>query len=147
MPATPDSGTAPRTPVAAAPETLLGFDFGLKKIGVALGNTLTGQARPLCILRPVTRQQRFEQVAGLLQAWQPERVIVGLPLTLTGDEQPASAHSRRFARQLEGRFRVPVELVDERGSSLEAQHILGTHADDDAVAAAVILQRWLDRAC
>ncbi|MFA5662957.1 Holliday junction resolvase RuvX [Castellaniella sp.] len=140
----PEPGAGPGVP--APPEVLLGFDFGLKKIGVALGNTLTAHARPLCILRPLTRQQRFDQIAHLLQAWQPDRVIVGLPLTLAGEEQPASGHSRRFARQLEGRFRVPVELVDERGSSLEAQGILGTHADDDAMAAAVILQRWLDRA-
>ncbi|WP_066455003.1 Holliday junction resolvase RuvX [Castellaniella caeni] len=126
-------------------EVLLAFDFGLKKIGVALGNTLTGQARPLVILTPATRQLRFAQVAALLAEWQPDRIIVGLPLTLDGGEQPASQHSRRFARQLEGRFHLPVELVDERGSSLEAQRILGTHAADDAVAAAVILQRYLDQ--
>lgn len=126
-------------------EVLLAFDFGLKKIGVALGNTLTGQARPLCILHAATRQQRFDQVAALLTEWQPDRVVVGLPLTLDGGEQPASQHSRRFAHQIEGRFRLRVELVDERGSSLEAQRILGSHAPDDAMAAAVILQRYLDR--
>ena len=125
-------------------QTLLAFDFGLKKIGVALGNTLTNQARPLCILTPVTREQRFAQVGALLAEWQPDCVIVGLPLTLDGNEQPASQHSRRFAHQIEGRFRVRVRLVDERGSSLEAQQILGTHAADDAMAAAVILQRYLD---
>ncbi len=125
-------------------QTLLAFDFGLKKIGVALGNTLTNQARPLCILTPATREQRFAQVGALLAEWQPDRVIVGLPLTSDGGEQPASGHSRRFAHQLEGRFRVRVVLVDERGSSLEAQRILGAHAPDDAVAAAVILQRYLD---
>lgn len=125
-------------------QTLLAFDYGLKKIGVALGNTLTNQARPLCILTPATREQRFAQVGALLAEWQPDRVVVGLPLTLDGDEQPASRHSRRFAHQLEGCFRVRVELVDERGSSLEAQRILGSHAPDDAMAAAVILQRYLD---
>ncbi|HEX2518919.1 MAG TPA: Holliday junction resolvase RuvX, partial [Castellaniella sp.] len=124
--------------------TLLAFDFGLKKIGVAIGNTLTAQARPLCILRSATRDQRFAQIGPLLAQWQPDAVVVGLPLTLDGDEQPASRQSRRFARQLEGRYRVPVLLVDERGSSLEAQHILGSNAPDDAVAAAVILQRYLD---
>jgi putative Holliday junction resolvase len=126
-------------------EVLLAFDFGLKKIGVALGNTLTSSARPLCILTPSTRDQRFAQVGALLAEWRPDRVVVGLPLTLDGGEQPASQHSRRFAHQLEGRFGVRVELVDERGSSLEAQRILGTHAADDAVAAAVILQRYLDQ--
>lgn len=129
----------------AGEQTLLAFDFGLKKIGVAIGNTLTAQARPLCILRPATSAQRFAQVEALLAQWQPDAVVVGLPLTLDGGEQPASQQSRRFARQLEGRYRVSVLLVDERGSSLEAQHILGSGAqDDDAVAAAVILQRYLD---
>lgn len=125
-------------------EVLLAFDFGLKKIGVALGNTLTAQARPLCILTPGTRAQRFAQVRALLDEWRPDRVVVGLPLTLDGEEQPASQQSRRFAHQLEGRFRVRVVLVDERGSSMEAQRILGSHAPDDAMAAAVILQRYLD---
>jgi putative Holliday junction resolvase len=128
----------------ACERTLLAFDFGLKKIGVAIGNTLTAQARPLCILRSATRDQRFAQIGPLLAQWQPDAVVVGLPLTLDGNEQPASQQSRRFARQLEGRYRVPVLLVDERGSSLEAQHILGSNAPDDAVAAAVILQRYLD---
>lgn len=125
-------------------ETLLAFDFGTRKIGVALGNTLTGQARPLRILTPATREQRFAQVGALLDEWRPDRVVVGLPLTLDGAEQPASRQSRRFANQLHGRFGVTVELVDERGSSLEAQQILGSHAEDDAMAACVILQRYLD---
>ena len=125
-------------------ETLLAFDYGTKRIGVAIGNTLTLQARPLHILSPVTREQRFAQIADLLNEWQPDRVIVGLPLTLDGQEQYASLRCRRFANQLHGRFGLKVELVDERGSSMEAQQILGTNAADDAVAASVILQRYLD---
>jgi len=126
------------------PQTLLAFDYGLKRIGVALGNTLTGAARPLCILTPTTRVQRFDQIARLLQEWEPERVVVGLPYATDGSEQYATLRARRFAQQLHGRFGVAVDLVDERGSSVEAQQILGTHAPDDAVAAAVILQRYLD---
>ncbi len=125
-------------------ETLLAFDYGTKKIGVAIGNTLTRQARPLEILTPTTRQQRFSAIGRLLAEWQPERVIVGLPLTMEGAEQYASLRCRRFAHQLHGRFGLMVELVDERGSSLEAQDILGSNAADDAVAAAVILQRYFD---
>lgn len=125
-------------------ETLLAFDYGLKKIGVALGNTLTRQARPLRILTPVTRQQRFEAIAALLDEWQPDRVVVGLPLTTEGGEQEHSVRCRRFANQLHGRFGVVTELVDERGSSMEAQLALGTNEDDDAMAAAIILQRYLD---
>lgn len=124
--------------------TLLCFDYGLKKIGVAIGNTLTCQARPLTILRPITKTQRFEQIEMLLNEWQPDAVVVGLPLTAEGQEQYASLRCRRFANQLHGRYGLEVYLVDERGSSLEAQDILATNADDDAVAAAVILQRWFD---
>lgn len=125
-------------------ETLLAFDYGSKKIGVAIGNTLTGQARPLKIITSTTRDQRFGALAELLREWEPARVVVGLPLTLDGGEQPASVRCRRFANQLRGRFGIIVELVDERGSSVEAQELLGSHAADDAMAAAVILQRYLD---
>lgn len=124
--------------------TLLAFDYGTKKIGVAIGNTLTRQARPLTIVQSVTRQQRFQAIEQLLQQWAPDKVVVGLPLTLDNQEQYASLQARRFANQLHGRFGVHVELVDERGSSMEAQEIIGTNAPDDAVAAAVTLQRYLD---
>ena len=123
-------------------QTLLAFDYGLKKIGVALGNTLTRQARPYTILRPVTREQRFAAIEALLKEWQPDRVVVGLPLTLDGGEQYASLRCRRFANQLHGRYGVAVDLVDERGSSMEAQELLGNNDDDDAMAACVILQRY-----
>ncbi|WP_459616846.1 Holliday junction resolvase RuvX [Bordetella sp. 2513F-2] len=125
-------------------ETLLAFDYGEKKIGIAIGNTLTRQARPLEIIVSETRAGRFGRIAALLAEWQPQRVVVGLPLTAEGGEQLASVRARRFANQLHGRFGLRVELVDERGSSLEAQQLLGTNAADDAVAAAVILQRYLD---
>jgi putative Holliday junction resolvase len=125
-------------------ETLLAFDYGTKKIGVAIGNTLTRQARPLDILMPLTREQRFAAITRLLSQWQPDRVVVGLPLTSDGGEQYSTTRCRRFANQLRGRFGLVVELVDERGSSMEAQAHLGTNAVDDAVAAAVILQRYLD---
>jgi putative Holliday junction resolvase len=125
-------------------ETLLAFDFGEKKIGIAIGNTLTRQARPLEIIFSEIREARFGRIAALLQEWQPQRVVVGLALDADGAEQPATARCRRFANQLHGRFGIAVELVDERGSSMEAQRLLGTHAADDAMAAAVILQRYLD---
>lgn len=125
-------------------ETLLAFDYGLKKIGVAVGNTLTRQARPLQILTPVTRDQRFAAIGALLTEWQPDRVVVGLPLALDGSEQYHSLRCRRFANQLHGRFGVITELVDERGSSMEAQSELRNNNPDDAVAAAIILQRYFD---
>ena len=124
-------------------ETLLAFDYGAKKLGVAMGNTLLKQARPLEIILEATRDGRFARIEALLKRWQPERLVVGLALATDGGEQYASQHCRRFARQLEGRFGVPVVLVDERGASVEAQKITG-HEPDDAVAAAIILQRYFD---
>lgn len=129
---------------AGPQETLLAFDYGLKKIGVAIGNTLIRQARPLEVLRPETREQRFRAIGELLERWEPDRVVVGLPLTTEGGEQYASLRCRRFANQLHGRYGLAVELVDERGTSVEAQALLGNNDDDDAVAAALILQRYLD---
>jgi len=124
-------------------ETLLAFDYGAKKLGVALGNTLLKQARPLEIILEATRVGRFARIEALLEQWQPERLVVGLALATDGSEQYASQHCRRFARQLEGRFGLPVVLVDERGSSLQAQKMTGNDPDD-AVAAAIILQRYFD---
>lgn len=125
-------------------QTLLAFDYGTRKIGVAIGNTLTRHARPLDIIMPGTRQRRFALIEELLRRWEPEMVVVGLPLAADGSDQYTTLQARRFANQLRGRFGVTVQMVDERGSSMEAQDILGTHAPDDAVAAAVILQRYLD---
>ncbi|MVW73383.1 MULTISPECIES: Holliday junction resolvase RuvX [unclassified Bordetella] len=125
-------------------ETLLAFDFGEKKIGIAIGNTLTRQARPLEIIFSEERAVRFGRIAALLEEWHPQRVVVGLALASDGGDQPATARCRRFANQLNGRFGLDVVLVDERGSSMEAQELLGTNAPDDAMAAAVILQRYLD---
>ena len=95
---------------------------------MAIGNTLTRQARPLEIIFGEVREARFGRIAALLQEWQPRRVVVGLALDSDGGEQPATARCRRFANQLRGRYGVAVELVDERGSSMEAQRLLGTHA-------------------
>ncbi len=125
-------------------ETLLAFDYGTRKLGVALGNTLVREARALEIVLAATREGRFARIAELIDAWQPDRLIVGLSLAPDGGEQHASLQGRRFANQLAGRHGLPVVLVDERGSSMQAQERLGSHADDDAVAAAIILQRYLD---
>jgi len=124
-------------------ETLLAFDYGAKKLGVALGNTLLKQARALDLILEPTRVGRFARITALIDTWRPERIVIGLALATDGSEQYASQHCRRFARQLEGRYGIPVVLVDERGSSVEAQEITG-HAPDDAVAAAIILQRYFD---
>ncbi|CAM4311631.1 Putative pre-16S rRNA nuclease [Kerstersia similis] len=128
----------------AGEAALLAFDFGLRKLGVGLGNTITGSARPLEIIRAQTRSERFQRIETLIESWRPASLIVGLSLDESGAEQHASLQGRRFANQLHGRFGLPVILVDERGSSMEAQRRLGTNDDDDAMAAAIILERYLD---
>lgn len=123
--------------------TVLAFDYGTQRLGVALGNTLLRSARPLEIISTPERVRRFARIEELIVMWQPDLLVVGLPLTEDGGDQLATRQSRRFANQLTGRFALPVTLVDERGSSLEAQQIVG-NAPDDAVAAAIILQRYFD---
>lgn len=133
---------------AAAPETLLGFDFGVRRIGVALGNTLTGDARALAIVDAVPVDRRFERIAALLREWGPARLVVGRPLDEDGSVTETTRRADRFANQLHGRFGLPVERVDERFSSREAQAIIasagGRPQDEDGVAAAVILSQYLD---
>jgi putative Holliday junction resolvase len=123
--------------------TLLAFDYGVARIGVALGNTIIGNARPLEIINSPEKAKRFARIEELVVQWQPQAIVVGLPLTPDGGEQIASRQARRFANQLIGRLGLPVFLVDERDSSLEAQAVVG-NAPDDAVAAAIILQRYFD---
>ena len=89
-------------------QTLLAFDFGLRKVGVALGNTLLRQAQPLEIIDTEVKVRRFERIDALLAIWQPQKLVVGLPLALDGGEQPASRQARRFAGQLAARTGLPV---------------------------------------
>lgn len=124
-------------------ETLLAFDYGAKKLGVAIGNSLLKRARPLDIILEQTRIGRFDRVEKLIQTWRPDRIVVGLALEPDGSEHYPAGHCRRFGRQIEGRFGIPVVMVDERGSSVEAQKITGND-HDDAQAAAIILQRYFD---
>jgi putative Holliday junction resolvase len=121
---------------------------------VAIGNTLTGDARPLAIVEAVPVDRRFERIAALLRDWQPQRLVVGRPLDEDGRATETTRLADRFATPLNGRFCLPVERVDERFSSREAQAIIADRRqsgqarrgpiEDDAVAAAVILEQYLD---
>lgn len=123
-------------------ETVLGFDFGLKRIGVAVGNTLVRQAQPLTIIRAATNDEKFAAIADLMQQWQPALCIVGLPRHPDGAEHEMTVRCRRFANQLHGRFDVATVLVDERYSSAVISHQRGDLIDDQA--AAIILQQYFD---
>jgi putative holliday junction resolvase len=133
----------------SAHQTLLAFDFGLQRTGVAVGNTLSGGARPLTTIVAEENVKRFAAIEGLIAEWNPDRLLVGLPLASDGAETGMSKRARRFGNQLHGRFGLPVEFADERYSSAVAEDALKpTRADKgkiDAAAAAVILQAWLDK--
>lgn len=136
-------GKRPTQPV----QTLLGFDFGSRRIGVAVGQRITGTASALTTLAARDGQPDWTQVAKLLETWRPEALVVGLPLQLDGSRSDVTEAAERFARRLEGRFRLPVYLYDERLSSHAAEHWGGEHSRRDSldeVAAQIILQDWLD---
>lgn len=131
---------------------VLAFDFGTQRIGVAVGEALLGQARPLTVIDTAANDERFAAIARLIAEWQPTLLLVGLPLGMDGTEHDMSARCRRFAHQLEGRFRLPVELVDERLSSAAADTRLAARGMGwrarkeqlDAEAAAILLQNFFD---
>ena len=131
------------------PKRLLGFDYGLKQIGVASGQTLTSSATGLTILKAVDGIPNWSQVEKLLTEWNPDLVVVGLPLNMDDSESELSGRARKFARRLQGRFAVEVEMVDERLTSREAKSMGREQGNQDLtkidhVAAALILQSWLD---
>lgn len=136
-----------------SPQIVLAFDFGTRRIGVASGDTLTRTARPL---RTIERKQQIPWTLfdALLREYLPSRLIVGIPYNVDGTDTLLTAACVAFARELESRSQLPVELVDERYSSKEAERELQlarqsglksrrvTHADVDMVAAKLILERW-----
>jgi len=131
-----------------AEATLLAFDYGEKRIGVALGNVLTHSARALTVIQNRNRDYRFEAIGELLREWQPDRLVVGLPSHPDGTPHAMTQLAKRFGNQLNGRFNLPVAWVDERYSSVDAEARLRERGDDksqlDAEAACVILQQYLD---
>lgn len=130
----------PAFPDVMVDEVVLGFDFGERRTGIAIANTVTRQARPLTTIEAATGTARWSAVQRLVAEWHPARFVVGIPRHPDGTAHAMTARCERFARQLEGRFGRPVARVDERYSSAVA----GRVADVDAEAAAVILQQWLN---
>lgn len=128
--------------------TLLAFDYGEKRIGVAIGNVLTRQARALVVVPNRNREFRFEAVGKLIGEWKPEALVVGLPCHPDGTPHEMTQLAKRFGNQLNGRFNLPVDWVDERYSSVAADLDMrekGAAAQmRDAEAACIILQQYLD---
>lgn len=137
---------APLAKTAMTAQTLLGFDFGTRRIGVAVGQRVTGTSRALTTLTAREGQPDWAQVEQLIATWRPDALVVGLPLALDGSRSEVTAAAERFARRLHGRFRLPVHMQDERLSSYAAEQLTeGSRRDRlDATAARIILQDWLD---
>jgi putative Holliday junction resolvase len=132
-----------------ADATILAFDFGTRRIGVAVGNTLTRIAHPLATLDARDAASRLASIAALCNEWRPARLVVGLPVHADGTPHAITARARRFATELGQHFAVPVTLVDERWTSESARDRLAGagrsgRARRDEVAAQIILQAWFD---
>ncbi len=134
------STTAVVTLVPATQQSFLALDFGLKRTGVAVGNRLLRQAQPQPTIR-AEGDARFERIAERLKEWQPDALVVGVPFHPDGAPHENTARAQKFARQLRGRFGLPVYEVDERYSTTEALAVGA--ADADAGAACVILEQFL----
>lgn len=132
--------------------TLLAFDFGTRRIGIAVGNTISGTARPLATIDDVRNEVRFARIGELMEEWCPVALVVGLPCHEDGSPHGLTVLSRRFANRLKGRFGLPVLLLDERYTSVAASAALdeaGVHGRKqkallDQYAAQQILQAYLD---
>lgn len=132
--------------------TVMAFDFGEKRIGVATGETMLKVAYPLTTINAEENEVKFSQIAQLIQEWRPALIVVGLPMHMDGESHLLTQLSKKFAQRLEGRFNLPVVMVDERLSSVEAAQNLSAagikgikqKAMLDAVAAQSILQSYFD---
>lgn len=137
--------------MTANTQRYLCFDFGLKRFGVAHGNSLLGKGSELPPLPARDGIPNWEQIETLIKEWRPNAVIVGLPLNMDGSESDMSARARKFGKRIHGRFHLPVHMMDERLSSFEAKQAVreefgatdfGEHSVDGA-AACLILESWL----
>jgi putative Holliday junction resolvase len=137
--------------MAATLKLLLGFDYGTKQIGVAVGQAITRQARELCILKAQNGVPDWQKVEALIREWQPDAIVVGLPLNMDGTPSAMSERAEKFARRLHGRFNITVHTHDERLTTYEAkgQRLRQGQRDGyrdnpvDALAAALLLEGWL----
>ena len=134
---------------ASNSQTLLGFDYGRRRIGVAVGQRLTRSATPLSTVRARDGKPDWPAVSRLIEEWKPGALVVGIPYHMDGAEQDMTHAARRFCRQLEGRYRLPVHQAEERLSSWVVESRLSAReqatTDIDAMSAQVILQDWLQQ--
>lgn len=123
--------------------TVIGFDFGLKRIGVAIGQTITQTATPEAIVKSKDGKPDWQHISQLFEKWQPTAIVVGLPMRLDGTEQALTQPARKFGQRLSGRYHRPVFYIEEQLSSIEAENrnLNRDHIDDHA--AQILLENWL----
>jgi len=129
-------------------QTLLGFDFGKQRIGVAVGQSITGTATALCTITARQGKPDWDRISALIDQWQPAELVVGLPLHDDGSDSDISKDVRRFVKQLHGRYQRPVHTMNERLSTHAAREYMQESPGKqelDAVAAMIILQNWLEQ--
>jgi putative Holliday junction resolvase len=132
-----------------ASQPLLGFDYGRRRIGVAVGPRLTRSAPPLTTVRARDGKPDWSAITRLIEEWKPDALVVGIPYHMDGTEQDMTHAAKKFCRQLEGRYRLPVHQAEERLSSWVVESRLSAreqaNTDIDAMSAQVILQDWLQQ--
>jgi putative Holliday junction resolvase len=124
------------------PVMVMAFDYGTRRVGVAVGNSITRAGQALKTITAVNADALFQEIARLLIEWQPNQLVVGLPTHPDGAEHEMTAKSRRFGNQLQGRFNLPVNWVDERYSSVVLEGDADMHDNLDAHSAALILEQY-----
>ena len=136
--------------------TVIAFDFGLKRTGVAVGNTLTGSASPECTIQSNNEQPDWQSITRLFNEWKPDQLVVGMPTELDGSESPLTKRINRFCNQLNGRYNLPVDQENEQFTSIEAAARLKqlrqsgrkkkvSKEEVDKIAASIILENWMQK--
>lgn len=133
-------------------QTILAFDFGTNSIGCAVGQSITGTAQGLAAFKAQDGIPNWEQIGKVIQEWQPNLLVVGLPLNMDGTEQPLTQRAKKFANRLNGRFNLPVELQDERLTTVEARAEIFSRGGFkalkkekvDSISACLILESWFE---
>ncbi len=142
-----------KLPAELSPKIVLGFDFGLKNIGVAVGQSITATATPIATLKAQDGAPQWLQIQTLIDEWRPAILLVGLPIHMDGKEQAMTQAARRFGNRLNGRFNVPVQWVDERLTSYEAENRMSdvkysahtAKLSIDSLSAQLIVEQWFEQ--
>jgi putative Holliday junction resolvase len=132
---------------------IIGFDFGQKRIGVAIGNNISKSAQALITIESASSNQKFEAIQKIMDEWQPVSIVVGVPFNVDGSEHKVTNLCKKFAKQLEQKYALPIHLIDERYTSIEAGYEIQDKKIDpkkkklliDQIAAKIILQSYLDQ--